>query len=136
MQDLNREIAEALGWKSVQHCRHPHHLIGVPPAGETSSLSYCDGALHHVPDFLSPAVLWPEFEKWRKSFEVNKPGFSAAEECGNEDDSDYVFIIELWTNGKSTADSRWRDFDGASKESITEAGCKAWLAAIKASQSA
>ena len=72
-----------------------------------------------------PGVFWPEFEKWRCSFKVNKPGFKVIDECGNDKEPYYQFTIEGWS-------SEWRGTRATSNQSITEAGCRAWLKALEA----
>ena len=71
-----------------------------------------------------PGVFWPEFEKWCGSFSVNRPGFSVADDSGNDGKPLYRFFLEVWCDN-------WVACLGLSSQSVLDAGCRAWLHALE-----
>ena len=117
--DLVRKIAEHLGWRWESR-----HMLGYwhPP---TCTPELCDFQHHvvdaYMPDFLSPAVFWSEFEKWRMANHLDYM------HCTH----DNIRIFEIFRHHED-ASTEPKHGEAASEVSAEDAGCRAWLAALEA----
>lgn len=120
-EELSRKIAEKLGWSLDDATENYHHH---PECKERRrSIGHmdtrCGGSPGCFPDFLSPAVFWPKFDKWA----VEREAFVSSSFFGGRKNHRYEFTIELGSDDSEIfvecGDSR------------TEAGCRAWIAALE-----
>jgi hypothetical protein len=117
-EDLNREIAEALGVR-VCSC----------PARVTSQVCIC-GLGRDYPAYDTDEIFWPAFEKWLKS--TAKPvginGLYAKYEVF-VDGSGSLRIMDF--NTDKTVGHAETNSDPNNRVTLAEARCKAWLSALK-----
>ena len=111
---LRKALCEALGWKWTNIDCRERSLHGMPPGGDAAR-DYCAGEPCAPALESDPGVFWPEFEKWALAEGHEWQMSSAKHRLG--------YSCAIWLYGFTVVLG-----DGAS---ITEAGCRAWLKALK-----
>ena len=123
---LRKALCEALGWKlfhyeSGMYATSPEDIAdawnndGYTLEGWSESKEAWQCQLES-----DPGVFWPEFEKWARQ---NARAYSSRWQWSYKE----VFSIQPLTL-RSSADDPWLQMEG---ESQLEAGCRAWLKALK-----